>query len=75
VLVRRALELADEGDFRMACHLVELAARADGDHLGAQRARADVYERRRQDERSLMAKGIYGWASRESQAAADQLGA
>jgi len=71
VLVRRSLELADAGDFRMACHLVELAARADGDDLDAQRARADVYARRREAERSLMAKGIYGWASRESQARTD----
>jgi hypothetical protein len=54
----------------MACHLVELAARADGDDLDAQRARADVYARRREAERSLMAKGIYGWAARESEAAA-----
>jgi alkyl sulfatase BDS1-like metallo-beta-lactamase superfamily hydrolase len=73
VLVRRALELADAGDLAMACHLVELAARADGEHLGAQRARADVYGRRRADERSLMAKGIYGWASRESESAAEAL--
>jgi len=63
--------LADGGDFRMACHLVELAARADAGHVEAQRARAEVYARRRENERSLMAKGIYGWAARESQARVD----
>jgi len=66
VLARRALELADAGDFRLACHFVELAAQADPDDVEIQRARADVYDRRRHDERSLMAKGIFGWAARQS---------
>lgn len=70
VLVRRALELADDGDFRLACHLIELAVQADADpsdSAEAHAARADVYARRRHAETSLMAKGIYGWAARESE--------
>jgi len=66
VLVARSLELADAGDFRLACHLVELAAGADPNDAATHRARADVYARRRRAEASLMAKGIYGWASRQS---------
>ncbi|MEI7593121.1 MAG: alkyl sulfatase dimerization domain-containing protein [Actinomycetes bacterium] len=69
VLVARANDLAQAEDFRLACHLIELAAQADPDDIGAQRARASIYQQRRQVETSLMAKGIYGWASRESDVA------
>ena len=68
VLVRRAAELADAGDFRLACHLIELAVAAAPDDRSVHAARADVYGRRRHAEVSLMAKGIYGWAERQSQA-------
>jgi len=74
VLVRRALELADDGDFRLACHLVELAAAATPDDRAVHVARADVYGRRRHAEASLMAKGIYGWAERQSSARVEELG-
>ena len=62
------VELADAGDFRLACHLVELAVAAAPDDRSVHAARADVYGRRRHAEVSLMAKGIYGWAARQSQA-------
>ena len=74
VLARRAVELADAGDLRLACHLVELAAVAAPDDLAIHGTRADLYARRRSAERSLMAKGIYGWASGQSQAAIDAAG-
>jgi alkyl sulfatase BDS1-like metallo-beta-lactamase superfamily hydrolase len=67
VLVRRSGELADAGDFRLACHLIELAVAAAPDDRDVHAARAEVYGRRRQAEASLMAKGIYGWAERQSQ--------
>lgn len=70
VLVARARELADAGDLRLAAHLVELAARAAPDDRSAHAARAEIYERRRKAESSLMAKGIFGHASRESAAIA-----
>ena len=73
VLVRRADELADAGDFRLACHLVELAAAAAPDDRAVHEARADVYGRRRRAESSLMAKGIYGWAARQSEARVEEL--
>jgi alkyl sulfatase BDS1-like metallo-beta-lactamase superfamily hydrolase len=74
VLVRRALELAEAGDdtsLRLACHLVEAAVQAAPEDVEAHRARADVYGRRRKVEASLMAKGIYGFAARQSSAVAD----
>ena len=67
-LTDRALELAESGDLRLACHLVELAVAAEPEHEGAHRARAAVYWRRRAAERSLMAKGVYSAAARESEA-------
>jgi alkyl sulfatase BDS1-like metallo-beta-lactamase superfamily hydrolase len=68
VLVARATELADEGDFRLACHLVELGVQAAPDDAGAHAARAEIYAARRKTETSLMAKGIFGDASRTSKA-------
>lgn len=69
-MVERARELAEGGDLRLACHLVEMAALADPEDLEVQRARAEIYQRRRGEELSLMAKGIYGAAARESADAA-----
>jgi len=65
-LALRAQELSDAGDHRLACHLAELAVQADPDDLEAHRIRAGIYSARRRTETSLMAKGIYGWASGES---------
>lgn len=70
-LVARAAELAAVGDdesMRVACHLVELAAKAAPDDVGVHEARAAIYERRRKRELSLMTKGIFSSAIRESQA-------
>ena len=68
-VVDRVLELVDAGDLRLACHLAEMAVAAEPTHEGAQRARADVYWHRRAAERSLMSKGVYAAAARESEAA------
>jgi alkyl sulfatase BDS1-like metallo-beta-lactamase superfamily hydrolase len=67
-LVERANELATSGDLRLACHLVEMAVLAEPDDLAAHAARAQIYAQRRDRESSLMARGIYGFASRESEA-------
>ena len=66
VLARRAVEVADAGDLRLACHLAELAGLAAPLDRDVHELRAQVYERRRQSERSLMAKGIYAGAVKES---------
>ena len=65
-LVARARDLADAGDLRLACQLVEMAVQAAPDDREAHGARAEIYEQRRKAESSLMSKGIYGWAVRQS---------
>jgi alkyl sulfatase BDS1-like metallo-beta-lactamase superfamily hydrolase len=66
-LADRALEVADT-DIRVACHLVELAVLAEPDNRHAHGVRADIFQRRRNGETSLMAKGIFGHAANESKA-------
>ncbi len=65
-LTDRAAALADAGDLRLACQLVEWAVQAapQDDHVHGTRAR--IYELRRRSEPSLMAKGIFGAAARDS---------
>ncbi len=70
-LVARATEVADSGDFRLACHLIEIAVDADWTDAAAHQARAEIYAARRRTESSLMAKGIFAGAVRESTAQAD----
>jgi len=64
-LARRGEDLAGT-DLRVACHLVELAGLAAPEDRQVHQVRADVYERRRKAERSLMANGIFASAVRES---------
>lgn len=67
VLAERALELSARGDHALACHLVETAYRASPDDKEARAARAKVYQARAEVELSLMAKGIYNTAARETE--------
>src|SRR5207302_767421 len=63
VLAERAKALAAQGNLRVAGHLSELAALASSaEHAG----RAEVNERRANEETSVMAKGIFGWAAKQS---------
>jgi len=66
-LAERAAELAPS-DLRLACHLAELAALAEPANKHVHALRADVFQRRRDSETSLMAKGIFGSAANESKA-------
>lgn len=66
ILADRALALADNGDFRLACHLIEFAVQSEPESKHVHGVRADIYARRRKTESSLMAKGIFGYTSRES---------
>ena len=70
-LATRAQELADRGDFRLACHLIEMASMGEADSLHIHGIRAEIYGARRKQETSLMAKGIFGYAARESRAIAE----
>ncbi|MGH1503371.1 MAG: alkyl sulfatase dimerization domain-containing protein [Acidimicrobiales bacterium] len=67
-LTERAVALSEAGDHRLACHLIETAGRAAPDDEAVHRIRREIYGRRRRSETSLMAKGIYAGAIRESDA-------
>ncbi|GAC1309438.1 MAG: hypothetical protein NVSMB16_05890 [Acidimicrobiales bacterium] len=67
-LAQRAAAVAGAGDLRLACQLAEWAAEAAPHDPAVHEARAAIYDARRRAEPSLMAKGIYAAAARESQA-------
>lgn len=67
VLMRRAAELAASGDLRLACHLADFAGWAAPDDPDIHHMRAEIYETRRKSETSLMSKGIFKGAMRESE--------
>ena len=59
----RAAELSEAGNLRLACHLAEWAAQAAPNDPAVLEVRADVYRQRRDQEQSLMSRGIYNDAS------------
>jgi alkyl sulfatase BDS1-like metallo-beta-lactamase superfamily hydrolase len=67
-LIRRAQQALVDNDFRLACHLADLAGWAAPDDPAIHAVRAEVYIERRKVEPSLMSKGIFMAAARESQA-------
>jgi glyoxylase-like metal-dependent hydrolase (beta-lactamase superfamily II) len=68
VLADRASVLSDAGDHRLACHLADLAGWAAPADSAIHAQRAAIYRARRAAETSLMAKGIFAGAARESEA-------
>ena len=70
-LIRRAQQAVADNDLRLACHLADLAGWAAPDDPSIHAARAEIYIERRKAEPSLMSKGIFMAAARESQAVAD----
>jgi alkyl sulfatase BDS1-like metallo-beta-lactamase superfamily hydrolase len=69
-LVNRARQAVDDNDLRLACHLADLAGWAAPDDRAIHEARGEIYMRRRDAETSLMSKGIFMAAARESQSVA-----
>lgn len=67
VLMKRALELMSSGDLRLACHLADFAGWATPDDPAIHADRATIYTARRKSELSLMSKGIFRSAARESE--------
>jgi alkyl sulfatase BDS1-like metallo-beta-lactamase superfamily hydrolase len=67
-MAERARRAAEEGDFRLSCHLIDFAADADPENKVVHAIRNEIYLARRKVETSLMAKGIFMGAARESQA-------
>ena len=70
-LIRRAQQAVADNDLRLACHLADLAGWAAPADPAIHSGRADIYVERRKAEPSLMSKGIFMAAARESQAIAD----
>ncbi len=68
VLIARAKGVAEDGDLRLACHLADFAAWAAPDDPTIHTRRAEIYNKRRDVELSLMSKGIFKAAARESEA-------
>ena len=58
-LARRAAELVEAGELRLACQLAEWAVQAAPSDSDAHVTRSEVYRARREQELSLMARGIY----------------
>jgi alkyl sulfatase BDS1-like metallo-beta-lactamase superfamily hydrolase len=65
-LAARGEALADSGELALACHLLEMASQAAPADPGIAAARASVYRRRAAASESLMARGIFEAAARES---------
>lgn len=65
-LAAAAEQAASDGDLDVACELVEMAWHADPEDERVKAARAVLYRARAKTATSLMAKGIYGSAARES---------
>ncbi len=65
-VVRRVVELMATGDLRTAGELIEFAVRVDPANGAAHEVRALLYDRRRKEATSLMAKGIYQAVALES---------
>ena len=65
------MQLADAGELRLAGHLAEFAVQAAPQDAQAHHARIAVNQKRIADETTLMAKGVFGAAVRESQAIVD----
>ena len=74
VLLHRAEQAMSDNDQRLACHLADLAGWAAPDDPAIHEGRAAIYLERRKSESSLMSKGIFAAAARESQAVVDRYG-
>jgi alkyl sulfatase BDS1-like metallo-beta-lactamase superfamily hydrolase len=68
-LAERALELAGDGELRLAGHLAELALQADRASEDVREARARVNELRAEQATSTMARGIFRWAAADARRA------
>ena len=67
VVLERARRLADEGDLRLACHLIEYAALAEPELGAVHELRTEIYKRRAGEQTSSMARGIFTFAAVSSE--------
>jgi glyoxylase-like metal-dependent hydrolase (beta-lactamase superfamily II) len=68
-LVARGRALLAQGDAVLAAHVAEWATRSEPSDREAQRLKRDVYDRRTEEETSLMGKGIYRAAANDAREA------
>ena len=66
-LAERAGDLVGKGDLALACHLAEMAWLAAPGDAGIAKVRSAVYARRAAAETSLMARGVFRAAAKESE--------
>ncbi len=66
-IAKHAEAVASEGALDVACHLIEFAANAEPENTAVHGIRADLYRARAKQELSLMGKGIYTAAARDSE--------
>jgi alkyl sulfatase BDS1-like metallo-beta-lactamase superfamily hydrolase len=65
-LAYRARDLANAGEYALACAVIELAVQADPVDRRAHQIRVQIYDERAKLEPSLMARGVYTAAADES---------
>ena len=65
-VLARARALLEEGNFRLACHLVEESVAAEPTSADAHALRADVYSARADQQTSSMVRGIFDFAAASS---------
>ena len=65
-LIARARALAGEGRLALASHLIDWSIAAGPDHVAAHAVRAEIYQRRADEARALITRGIFSAAARES---------
>jgi alkyl sulfatase BDS1-like metallo-beta-lactamase superfamily hydrolase len=70
-LADQARTLADHGDLRVAGHLAEFAVQAEPDNVEVHKVRIAVNQKRAATESTVMARGVFEAAVRDSQAVAD----
>jgi alkyl sulfatase BDS1-like metallo-beta-lactamase superfamily hydrolase len=65
-LIARARALAEDGRLALASHLIDWATAAEPQHVEAHAVRAEIYQRRADEARALMTRGIFSATARES---------
>ncbi|MGB6837164.1 MAG: alkyl sulfatase dimerization domain-containing protein [Dehalococcoidia bacterium] len=68
-LLEQARALLQEGDLRLACHVIEWALAAAPQDRAVHELRTEIYGRRADQERALMTRNIFNAAARDSRAA------
>jgi alkyl sulfatase BDS1-like metallo-beta-lactamase superfamily hydrolase len=67
-ILDRARKLRDEGDLQLACHLVDFVRKGEPDNREAWELWRDLFAARAASERSLMARGAFFAAVRDTEA-------